>query len=369
MTIFTDRQTDIIKTPALRNSALELLRIIAMFIIIIHHFGVHGIDPYFGKYLNENWTFHNLPWQYIFTQIVCWGGNLGNSIFILITGYFLIDRKVNYKKILLLLSTLFFYSWIIMMILYGGHFVTFSLKGMIKSLIPIWFGGNWFVSCYIIFSLFIPFLNAFLNNLSRNRYLIFLSGFYVIFLVLPVFKFVNFMSQAPFLLFTFVYALGGYFRLYGENLLLQRSRSHVKQSFIWLFCIWGIVAFSFFLGSHLHNLAFIEKNYVHTTFLQVLLAASLFHVFLTLPPFYSKAINKLAGTVLGIYLIHDNNLMRPFLWHNLFPNIDFLYSDWYVVFYIFKVLAVFIVCAGIELTRKIFLEPVMVRIIDKYLGV
>lgn len=113
----------------------------------------------------------------------------------------------------------------------------------------------------------------------------------------------------------------------------------------------------------------IEKNYVHTTFLQVLLAASLFHVFLTLPPFYSKAINKLAGTVLGIYLIHDNNLMRPFLWHNLFPNIDFLYSDWYVVFYIFKVLAVFIVCAGIELTRKIFLEPVMVRIIDKYLGV
>ena len=56
MTIFTDRQTDITK----RNSSLELLRIIAMFIIIIHHFGVHGIDPYFGKYLNENWTFHNL---------------------------------------------------------------------------------------------------------------------------------------------------------------------------------------------------------------------------------------------------------------------------------------------------------------------
>lgn len=74
----------------------------------------------------------------------------------------------------------------------------------------------------------------------------------------------------------------------------------------------GIVAFSFFLGSHLHNLAFIEKNYIHTTFLQVLLAASLFHIFLTLPPFHSKAINKLAGAVLGIYLIHDNNLMRPF---------------------------------------------------------
>ena len=36
----SDRQTDRTRP---RNSSLELLRIIAMLVIITHHFGVHGI--------------------------------------------------------------------------------------------------------------------------------------------------------------------------------------------------------------------------------------------------------------------------------------------------------------------------------------
>lgn len=356
------------KFPTQRNSALELLRIIAMFIIIIHHFGVHGINPYFEKLLNANWTLYDVPWQYIFTQFMCWGGNLGNSIFILITGYFLIDRKVNYKKILLLLSTLFFYSWIIMIFLYGGHFMPFSLKGMLKSLIPIWFGSNWFVSCYIIFSFFIPFFNTLLNTLSYRRYSIFIGMYYVIFFILPAFSFVNFMSQSRFLFFAFVYALGGYLRLYDKT-LLSMKRKYLIQSLTYFFFIFLIIACSFFYGSYVHKISLIERIPTNTTFLQVLLAVSLFRLFLSLPPFYSRFINKLAKTLLGIYLIHDNNIMRPFLWHSLFPNIDFLYSDWYCVFYILKVLIVFIICAIIELIRKKFLEFTISHIIDKYYDV
>jgi hypothetical protein len=337
-----------------------------MFIIIIHHFGVHGINPYFHNYLSQDWGMNSLPWQYVFTQFMCWGGNLGNSIFILITGYFMITRKVNYKKIVLLTATLFFYSWLIMIVLYGGHLLPFSFVDMVESLLPIWFGRNWFVSCYIIFSLFIPFLNRFLNRLSQQSYLAFLLLFYIIFLVLPIFKFVNFMSQAQFWLFTFVYSLGGYFRLYDKKILQEKFSKYIKQSLVCLCLILLSILLTFFLGSHFHKINLIEMNYNQTTFLQVLLAASTFRLFLALPPFYSSLINKLAGTVLGIYLIHDNNLIRPFLWHTLFPNVDFLYSEWYIVFYVFKVLVVFIICAGIEFVRKKFLEPIVANAIDKY---
>ena len=36
------------------------------------------------------------------------------------------------------------------------------------------------------------------------------------------------------------------------------------------------------------------------------------------------------------------------------------------MFYVFKVLTIFVICAGIEFVRKKFLEPIMANVIDKY---
>ena len=57
----------------MRNSNIELLRIIAMLIIVIHHFGNLGVfhltDP------SRNLLYAgNLSYQIIGTQLVCWGG-------------------------------------------------------------------------------------------------------------------------------------------------------------------------------------------------------------------------------------------------------------------------------------------------------
>lgn len=62
-----------------RNSSFEILRLVAMFIIICHHFVVHGIYPFAPPHFYD---IHN------FSMVVCvllfgWGGYLGNSIFVL----------------------------------------------------------------------------------------------------------------------------------------------------------------------------------------------------------------------------------------------------------------------------------------------
>lgn len=338
-----------------------------MVIIIAHHFGVHGINPYFHTSFDGlSWSIHDLPWQYIFTQFVCWGGNLGNSIFILITGYFMINRRMNYKKILSLLGALFFYSWIIALILYGAHLIPFSHKNLIKSLIPIWVGANWFVSCYIIFSLFIPFFNYFLNRISRQSYVTFLVIFYSIFLFLPAFKFQSFMGGGGIPFFMLVYAIGGYIRLYGNEYTRRGSYFYLRKAGVCIACIIFVVAVSIIAGGVLHKFNLMEGSNGRITFLQVPLAAFLFMSFLTMKPFYSNAVNRIAGAMLGVYLIHDNDLMRPFIWHQLFPNIDFIYSNWYVAFYAAKVLCVLVVCIGIELFRKKLIEPVIMKCIDRH---
>lgn len=74
-----------------RNSSIELLCIIAMFIIITHHFCVHGIFNVLGN--TYSMTVNNLSFQFVFSQLLMWIGYIGNAIFILITGYYMINKK------------------------------------------------------------------------------------------------------------------------------------------------------------------------------------------------------------------------------------------------------------------------------------
>ena len=65
---------------------------------------------------------------------------------------------------------MFFYSWCIEGIAYGIFTLPHTMKDVIEQSIPIWFGKNWFVSCYIIFSFFIPFINESLTLISKETY-------------------------------------------------------------------------------------------------------------------------------------------------------------------------------------------------------
>ena len=63
-----------------RQSNIEILRIFAMSVIILSHISVHGIVNYDSICPNK-----------IFTDLFQFGGGIGNNLFILIMGYFLID--------------------------------------------------------------------------------------------------------------------------------------------------------------------------------------------------------------------------------------------------------------------------------------
>lgn len=89
-----------------RNSSIELLRIAIIILIIFHHFNIHGI------WLPTNYSLVR-EWQLFVSCMIGWGGNVGNGIFMIITGYFMITSKVHWSKIVLLCATMFLYSWII----------------------------------------------------------------------------------------------------------------------------------------------------------------------------------------------------------------------------------------------------------------
>ena len=74
-----------------RDSNFELLRIVAMLMIIGHHLALYGAPCDDPSYISPN---------ILLCQFIQGGGKLGDNIFILITGYFSITAdKVNYLKI------------------------------------------------------------------------------------------------------------------------------------------------------------------------------------------------------------------------------------------------------------------------------
>ena len=356
---------NIIGLDKTRNSSVELLRIIAMGIIIIHHFGVHGVFHVLDQSQNILMV-DNLSWQIIFTQIVSWGGDVGNSIFILITGYFMINKNVNTKKTILLLVAMFLYSWIIELIYIYGLNGVYSLKIIIMETVPIYFGNNWFVSCYIIFSFFIPFINKFLNSISQKQYIIFILLVFIFYSFLPSFKANTFMDS-KFIFFGLVYSIGGYLKLYFIKYLRNNyNKKYIKLFFIQVFIVIIMIIFSDIMAIIFSNDMLIKLYNPFIKIFSIPIAITLFLYFLTIKPIYNKNINSISGTILGIYLIHDNNLMRIIIWNYIFPNMEYINSNLYILFFVIKVCLIFIICSFIEFLRKKYLEVIFIKLLDRY---
>ena len=141
-----------------RNSSIELLRIIAMVMIIFHHFAVHG---------GYTWdtTTNLIPRMWI--NFISMGGKVGVNVFVLITGYYLITSKESIKldKVLKLVGQLVFYSvGIYLVFVLTGKF-DFSIITLIKRCLPITFIQWWFASTYFVLYIFHPYINKLLNSL------------------------------------------------------------------------------------------------------------------------------------------------------------------------------------------------------------
>lgn len=144
-----------------RSSNLELLRIISMFLIVMHHYAVHG-----GFQLLEK----DLSLNKIIIQILSGGGQLGVNLFILISGYFLIDSEFKINKLLKLIFETFFYSVIILLFIVSKSNLNIGIKDIIISCLPITYSSYWFITCYVVLYLFIDYINPVIKGLDKKKY-------------------------------------------------------------------------------------------------------------------------------------------------------------------------------------------------------
>lgn len=332
-----------------RNSSMEILRIIAMFLIIFSHYTAHGVGPVYNE------TFNGIITALLKT------GNLGTDIFVVLSGYFLINSKFSVKKVFTLISQVFFYSVSIYAICCLTSIETFSIRNAVISLFPTTFTQYWFFTTYIVMYLLSPYLNKLLNSSSRATHLkmIFITGF--IWLIIPTFTSRN-LACNEFTTFLVLYAIGAYIRKYPDNIISKKKNDTVIVILCTVFiCFFTIGILRLFPTLSERATFFHSKQSIFI----VLIAVGLVSCFSKIKPIYSKTLNAVAGATFGIYLIHDNRFLRDFMWKNIFRVPEYTDSNFMIVHIILSSIVIFIVCFAIEFARKKLIEKPVLILYDK----
>lgn len=350
------------KTGA-RNSSFELLRILCMLVIIAHHYSVHA-SWFMGIGIH---SVRALRGGAVLVQSMALGGKWACDVFMLITGYFSVGRKPNGKSTARLAIEMYFYALVILGIAAVLAPERITLNILKESLLPLLW-GNWYCVCYLVFSLFIPFLNTLLEHLDKAACRRLVGLVLLLWSLLP-WLFSGLGSDiawdpADIMAFFAMYLLGAYIRLHVPVKPQHRLR--------WVLAALAANGLLFLEMYAVDRIAIATNNDGLVSWasyfvslngpLHVACAVTVFMAFRQWE-FYSKWVNWAAASVLGVYLIHDNSIVRPLLWDRWSPNDRWFLSPWLPLHAALKILAVFAVCVALDKGR----EWLFRRSVDKWL--
>ncbi len=273
-----------------RESNMEMLRIIAMTMIVSGHIFFHGLQHTVRPtafYMGASSLF------------VC-----GVNLFFLISGWF--GMRFSMRSLVKLIATTFFFTAVnIGVALACG--VNLELQTYLDTLFfPVSRGDYWFIMVYMCLLILAPLINAGIEHLPERVF----SNMLLLFTVFNL-----------------------YIGWYGNNYVNQNGYTIIQA--VWLYCVarwlrangplfdrlpricylWGFLLFSvctsiammatFNFGWYRYNSPFV-----------VLASVSLF-LFFTRLKFQSRKVNFVAGAALGCYMVQDGIFGHSYLYQQI----------------------------------------------------
>lgn len=301
-------------TKPVRDSNLELLRIVAMMFIVLHHFIVHGYQlaklntPYFSLF----------PKQDMLNAGILLSANsffiIGVNLFLLISGYYSI--KLKWKSVINLALICLFYD-------YGLLSISSLISGSAfpvpwwEPLIYVFTRSGWFITCYFALMLLSPAINR-VTEIFTTRERIY--GLCILFLLNFWFGYYidsMFINQSGYSLmqFIFMYYTGRMLYFYPRSTQLKKRYS-LGIYVIITACISFFSIYYFYRKDY----ALMWKIYHYDNPLVVASAVLFFITFKNIR-IRSSMINRVASSTLAIYLIHESPFLSKKIHSTIFDSI------------------------------------------------
>lgn len=284
------------KTPRLSN--MEALRIIAMSMILVHHFFVHGLTA--GR---THDTLFYIVNSFIFS---------GVNIFFLISGHFTIH--FSSKGLVKLILTIMFFGAVNLLILFFLGVRVTPTACTTTLFYPISGSKYWFMKVYLLLYITSPILNAGLKAIDRRL----LRNLLIVIVCFSYYMQGSHFAMSYMQGFT-LYCIGYYLGHY--DVACRTSRTLLLMGFF-LFCAISSA------GSLVAKINASSMLSFFTTYrnIFILLSAICLYLYFSKLNFTNRFVNSIASASLGCYLLQDGYIGINWLYAR---QIDFFKTHGY----------------------------------------
>lgn len=301
-----------------------------MAMIIMYHIGCHCIinqltdRESMERMSNALFTSPGFSRKLMLLDGINTFGIIGNVVFILISGYFMVGKGKNINLFDIAVKLLTQQGFVAIMLVVVSTLVYHLAGGAFIQMMNIttFNGMSWYVGYYfLIIILAYCYLNDYLNRLNQKRYLSFVATLFAITQLSFSTGILDGLADGLSTLCTgiFLYSLGGYIKKFNPF-------CNVK-SIVFILVITVVFGLIFWSNYNvtMNNVEIYHRNNSTDIFIQsiigfrnnsivvILIGLSLFELFRRLSIPNSRVINYIGASTLMTYLIHDN---------------DFFYSIW-----------------------------------------
>ncbi|WEV59328.1 acyltransferase [Bifidobacterium sp. ESL0728] len=348
------------KQKLTRNSNVEILRLVAMLLIVLNHFPWPKIAIW-GTILPYTQRFPLV----LLTSFLSNFGGLGDCLFFGISTWFLCMEQPDFRKsirrVWQLEKQLLFYSFLFLFCSFAASaagMITLSKKlilvNIVKAFFPVLLTHWWYPASYILFLLLFPWINAFLIKMGKqlHKSLSLILLLFWGFIPFGADQISHGMSYSI-VLFIYQYILLSYIVWYKKDFL--KSKKNARNLLLAGFII-GVT--TQFICEML--LCFANKNVLFTKgwlncpscIPSMFMGLGMLMLATQKTEIYNKVINRLASCTLAIYLLITDKNMNTIIAKVL--SILFTGQSGYIIVLtcVIMALLIFIVSILLDLIRQ-----------------
>lgn len=272
-----------------RESNFELLRLVAMFFIVLYHLLLWFIVKY------DNNVIYRAMYLPLHVAVLC---------FVMISGYFHI--KPSFRGLVKLIFPLIIFYLPLTIV---GYFF-FDIGG-IRDIFFFSKSPYWFIRTYLYLFLFAPILNVFLTTTKRRLYLLVTLGFIAVYM--GTMHDAALLDGKNLVMFMLLYVLGDMLHVYQDMLAKIKMRPLIIT---YIMLNISLVTAYMCLFGNIFGKALWRLSYPYCSPILIINAIIFFVIFSKIK-IRSSIVNNLSGSVFTIYILHHqslivNKVLKPF---------------------------------------------------------
>ena len=315
-----------------RQSNIELLRILAMMLIMVGHCYVR-FHP-----LPQEGAMADSPLTSFLDVMLSCITTTGVGIFIAISGWFGIKFKT--QGLAKYLFMVFFTLWALYGIALALHLSEFNLSGL-KTCMGF-YEGYWFVLGYLGLYLITPLLNTFIEHATKKELQIVLLSYYLFQSYISWLSgWYDYYNGYSIFLFAGIYLTAAYLRRYPVDWMDK----YAPQLWVATILLMTVIAYLSLWG-----LGFAGRQIRDDNPLAIIASILLVITFSKLK-FQNRLVNWLAASCFAVYLIHYS----PYVYPYLIQLVQYVYAQYdgvtYTVILLLLLCGIYIGCTLIDQIR------------------